>query len=140
MNCENAICYNKSNKKNYERGICVKKLSMLLAGVAMVAGLSATADARPVYTELITISGVVENRGDDFFVQGMELDFGSDKVVAADYNGDGKIMPIEGEFYGLIGKKVTIKGYRDSEHDKIPEIYVTEINGKAYPNPKVKGY
>lgn len=117
----------------------MKKMKIFLIFAALMAGFASVAIAKPIYTELLTISGNVERRGDNYFVQGMELQFGDNNLVAGDYDGDGQRVPVQYEVYKLVGKKVTIKGYRDdNRNDPIPEIYVTEINGKPFPNPKVK--
>lgn len=39
---------------------------------------------------------------------------------------------------GLVGKKVTFKGYRNNDTTDYYKVYVTEINNMTYENPEVR--
>lgn len=115
----------------------MKKMILGLVVGAMIAGVVgvSVSEARPDYSDMVEVTGILERVGDDYFVNGMELELGDRYMADVDYDGDGKSMPIKGELYGLVGKTVIIKGYKDRDKndvDDMNDIYVTEINGQKY--------
>jgi hypothetical protein len=107
---------------------------VLLVGVLAV-GVSA--EARPNFNDPTEVTGELTAKGDDFFVNGMELEIDdADRMFVGDINGDGTVLSVEMELMSLVGKEVKIKGFRDNQPEKSNDLYVTEINGVELPVPR----
>ena len=121
--------------------------SKIFLFVVILMSFSMLLEAAPNYSDPVTIKGKLErNRlqrdvGDrdvkDYFMNGVQLEFGNRNTIRFDYNKDGQIMAISRELVPMINKQVRIKGYRDDRATK-NIIYVTEIDGMAYPNTKIE--
>lgn len=84
---------------------------------------------RGVVPGLDEISGVLDYRGDDFRLDGREIDMGPDRwltntVASGDLDGDGTVETWWLELSGSIGRSVTVLGDVDDD-----DIDVYEING-----------
>ena len=91
-----------------------KTLITLLAAVSLFT-FNAVALAKPDFNKPATETGILQSFGDDFYINGYELE---DLSKAQEY-----------QLFNLIGKTVTIKGYYEKEKAPYPvdEIYVSEI-------------
>ena len=101
--------------------------------------LGGFAQARPNLFDPVEEIGTLTFVDGIFSVNGMELELGSLRVVAEDYNGDGTYNAIWNELWNMRGQRVTVAGYRDHSPNSYDKMYVIFINGKYYPNSKVYG-
>lgn len=79
----------------------------------------------------------VSDDGDDWYVLGVEVDFGPEEWVFsapafADYDGDGTAEPLLAELRGLEGRDVTFGVRYDLDDDDLDDAYVFTINGLLY--------
>ena len=113
----------------------LKWIAMVLLVGALAMGVSA--EARPNFNDPAEVTGELTAKGDDFFVNGMELEIDdADRMFVGDLNGDGIVLSVEMELMSLVGKEVNIKGFRDNQPEKSNDLYVTEINGVELPVPR----
>lgn len=79
-----------------------------------------TTVARVMLPGLVEVTGVIEQVGDELWMNGRELDFGPDRwitatIAAGDLDGDGNIGTWWQESRGLIGRQVTILALGDDD-------------------------
>lgn len=113
----------------------MKKLRMLVV-LAILMSFAVLSEAAPNYADPVTFTGRLQRDGNDFYISGVEMELGDRYTVGGDYNKDGQLTVIERELWMMTNQQVTIQGYRDTKAKK-NIIYVTAINGMAYPNTKV---
>lgn len=114
----------------------MKKQVVFFILMVMLFGLTIV-EAKPDYYDPIVERGRLEFFDDAYYVNGMELNFGDGRTIGADYDGDGVARPIKQELRSLIGKEIIVAGYRDRDPDEYDKMYVTQINGQFFPNPRV---
>lgn len=93
----------------------MKKTLITLLAVISLFSFTVVAFAKPDFNSPATETGILQSFGDDFYINGYELE---DLSKAQEY-----------QLMGLVGKTVTIKGYYEKEKPpyEVDEIYVSEI-------------
>ena len=92
--------------------------------------------AQPNLYDPLKIIGSLDYYEGNFSVDGVKLNLGNGSVVDQDYDGNGLVQPVSQELLNLRGTRVIISGYRDRDPDDYDEIYVNNINGLDFANPK----
>lgn len=105
--------------------------------VAGIISCGVGVEARANLNDTVETKGLLSRYDGDYYINGVELEVGDDFTVSEDYDQNGRTEPVSIELYGLIGKEISIKGYRDHDPKDDDEIYVTEINGMHYTNSKL---
>ena len=113
----------------------MKKTRMLVL-LAILMSFAMLSEAAPNYSDPVTFTGRLQRDDEDFYISGVEMELGDPYTVGSDYNKDGQLTVIKRELWMMTNQQVTIQGYRDTKAKK-NIIYVTAINGMAYPNSKV---
>ena len=113
----------------------MKKGKILLI-IAILMSFALLTEAAPNYSDPVTVTGRLKKDRSTYYISGVKLEFGDKYTVGSDYNKDGQLTVIDRELPMMANQQVTIRGYRDGKFSK-NIIYVTEINGMAYPNTKI---
>jgi hypothetical protein len=116
----------------------IRKIGICLLALLLLTLLGSSVFAKPNLFDPVEETGVLVFRSNKFYVNGMELKLGSERIRASDYDENGTVDMVWQELLNLRGRKVTIAGYRDRLSNNYDRMYVMMINGRYFPNPKVR--